>query len=679
VCGFCGFVGRGVDRAPLVSLLRRMTDQIAHRGPDDEGIWTDEQATVALGHRRLSILDLSASGHQPMASASGRYLIVFNGEVYNHAELRLALEADLRIASALSSELADGVRAATALPLVDGRGTVGWRGHSDTEVMLAAFERWGVEASLKRFVGMFAFAVWDRQERALFLARDRLGEKPLYFGWAGGVFLFGSELKALRAHSSWRGEVDRDALALLMRHNYIPGTYSIYREVRKLPPGTFLRLSWDQARLKELPEPVAYWSVHEALARGRSDPFQGNDQEAIGILDTLLRTSVASEMVADVPLGAFLSGGIDSSTVVALMQVQSARPVKTFTIGFHEPEYDEAEHAKAVAQYLGTEHTELYVSAREAMGVVPTLPQIYDEPFSDPSQIPTFLVSRLARQRVTVSLSGDGGDELFGGYGRYAVAQEVWGWVRRTPRPLRRAAAELLRRLPLMSVDILLGWLSPALGRYGRAGRISDKLRKAADLLLPQDERALYREVVSHWKQPNDFVLGGSEPTTVLSDGSSSFSDYDYLERMMAWDQLGYLPDDILVKVDRAAMAVSLETRVPILDHRVVEFAWRLPLSIKARHGESKWLLRQVLYRYVPKELVTRPKMGFAVPIDAWLRGPLRDWAEALLDTSRLQREGFFSPQPIRRKWGEHLSGQRNWQYHLWNVLMFQAWLETVG
>lgn len=642
MCGIAGIMGQPTTE--LTSSVRNMVASIRYRGPDDSGVWCDERLGIGLGHARLSILDLSPEGHQPMVSASGRYVIVFNGEVYNFAELRSELE-------------------------VAGQK---FRGHSDTEVMLAAFEEWGIEKAVPRFVGMFAFALWDRSDRVLTLARDRMGEKPLYYGWQGNTFLFGSELKALKAHSAFQCEIDRAALALMLRHNYIPAPYSIYKGIRKLLPGTYLSLSMGKSE----GETVRYWSVREVAERGQAQPFAGSDTEAGMALEAHLLESISLQMIADVPLGAFLSGGVDSSTVVALMQAQSSRPIKTFTIGFHEEGYDEAQHAKLVARHLGTEHTELYVMPKEAMNVIPRLPALYDEPFSDSSQIPTFLVSELARRHVTVSLSGDGGDELFGGYNRYFWATNIWrriGWV---PQPLRAALAGALTALPPSawnSVFRALARFLPVGWRYANPG---DKLHKLAEILAVRTPEEIYLGLVSHWKQPAEMVSGAHEPLTVLTDPAQWAGLSDFEQRMMYLDQMTYLPDDILAKVDRAAMGTSLETRVPFLDHRVVKFAWSLPLSMKIRHGQGKWLLRQVLYRHVPKELIERPKMGFGVPIDMWLRGPLKGWAEELLDEARLQREAYFDPRPIRMKWAEHLTGRRNWSYYLWDVLMFQAWNE---
>lgn len=670
MCGLSGFFMPAGLAANAGGVARRMADAITHRGPDDAGVWVDEAAGIALAHRRLSILDLSPAGHQPMASSSGRYVIAFNGEIYNHLDLR--------------AELAKVGSDETPRSQSPGGAARFWRGHSDTETLLAAFEAWGIEATLKKCVGMFALALWDRETRTLTLARDRLGEKPLYYGWQGEAFLFGSELKALRVHPAFRGEIDRDVLALYLRHNYVPAPYSIYRGIAKLPPGSWLTLAADtpvgapQADLLRgvLPVPSFYWRARDAAEAGVRGNL--NDATAINELDTLLRQAIGGQMVADVPLGAFLSGGIDSSTVVALMQAQSTRPVQTFTIGFHEAGYNEAEHAHAVAAHLGTEHTELYVTAEQVMAVIPRLPSLYDEPFADSSQIPTFLVSELARRHVTVSLSGDGGDELFGGYNRYLWASRIWrslGWA---PRPLRAALAGVLTSLPPAAWNSVFSGLSVFLPQRWRHANPGDKLHKLAGILAVRSPEEIYLALVSHWQQPASVVIGATEPATVLTDPKQWADVPDFESRMMYLDQMTYLPGDILTKVDRAAMGVSLETRVPLIDHRVMEFAWQLPLSMKIRDGQTKWLLRQVLYRHVPRELIERPKMGFGIPLDTWLRGPLRDWAEALLDEARLRQEGYFHPAPIRQKWAEHLSGQRNWAYHLWDVLMFQAWLESL-
>ena len=654
MCGIAGFLrSHAANTDEMSSWLTAMTDAILHRGPDDGGEWVDGGSSVGLGQRRLSIVDLSPAGHQPMVSGSGRYVMVFNGEIYNHMDCRASLATN-------------GV-------------TLAWRGHSDTETLLAGFDAWGIQPMIERCIGMFAFAVWDKQTRSLTLGRDRLGEKPLYYGWQGAgqqaTFLFGSELKALKAHPAFCAPIDRNALCLLMRHNYIPAPHSIYQGIAKLESGCLITVSLAQPEIMLL----RYWSAAAVAVAGSAAPFAGSPKQAVDALEVLLKSAVLQQMMADVPLGAFLSGGIDSSTVVALMQAQSSRPVKTFTIGFSEQGYNEAVHAKAVAKHLGTDHTELYVSPKQALDVIPRLPTLFCEPFSDSSQIPTFLVSQLARQQVTVSLSGDAGDELFCGYNRYLLANKVWQKISVLPTSSRRLAARGLTALSPSRWNALLGPVQGLLPGTLRLANLGDKLHKAAGVLESDNLDALYLGLVSHWDDPSSVVIGGTEPPTLLSGNAPALDGLDDIQRMMAMDALTYLSDDILVKVDRAGMGVSLEGRVPFLDHRVFEFAWTLPQSIKLRDGVGKWVLRQVLYRHVPKELIERPKMGFGVPIGDWLRGPLRDWAENLLDEARLQREGYFYPTLIRQKWAEHLSGLRNWEYHLWDVLMFQAWLEEAA
>jgi asparagine synthase (glutamine-hydrolysing) len=630
-----------------------MCDAIANRGPDEEGYWVDPESGIGFGHRRLSILDLSTAGHQPMVCHTGRYVIVFNGEIYNHLDLR--------------AELAKAGACGTVVG--------GWNGHSDTETLLAGFAAWGIKATVERCIGMFAFAVWDRKERVLTLGRDRLGEKPLYYGWQGqgekAYFLFGSELKALKAHPAFAAEINRDALCLLMRLSYIPAPHSIYCGIHKLQPGSLLTVSLERR------EPVteSYWSLTEVAVTGNCLPLVGSPEAMVDELETLLKSAVHQQMMADVPLGAFLSGGVDSSIVVALMQAQSDRPVKTFTIGFSEEGYNEALHAKAVARHIGTDHTEMYVTPQQALDVIPKLPALYCEPFADSSQIPTFLVSQLARQQVTVSLSGDAGDELFAGYNRYVLANNLWGKLSRLPGVVRSLGASGIRSLSPAAWNKVLGPAQSLMPQALSQANIGDKLHKGAGVLGAQSIEDLYLGLITHW-EPEGLVIGGKEPMTCLSGAQLPLPGLDAEQRMMALDSITYLPDDILVKVDRAAMGVSLEGRVPFLDHRVVEFAWRVPQSLKLRDGVGKWILRQVLYRYVPKELIERPKVGFGVPIDTWLRGPLRDWAETLLDENRLRRDGYFNPGPIRKKWVEHLSGKCNWQAQLWSVLMFQAWLE---
>lgn len=655
MCGFAGFLGgRWLDGGQEAELrLREMNSRISHRGPDSDGYWHDAISGIALGHRRLAIVDLSPAGHQPMLSADGRFIIAFNGEIYNHLSMRASLEKKTTISSQA------------------------WRGHSDTETLLAGFSEWGVKETIERCEGMFAIAVWDRKTSVLTLIRDRLGEKPLYYGWQGigcdSTFLFGSELKALKAHPTFAAEIDREALSLYMRHGYIPTPYSIYQGIRKLPAGTMLSISMDSRDS----EPRSYWSALQVASCGVLQPFKNTSHDLVNELDSLLSSSVKQQMVADVPIGAFLSGGVDSSTIVALMQAQSSQPVHTFTIGFHEAGYNEANHAKVVAKHLGTNHTELYVSSQQARDVIPRLPSLYCEPFSDSSQIPTFLVSQLARQYVSVSLTGDGGDELFAGYNRYVIGQKLWAKLSLLPVRLREEFAKIITGVSPQLWNNLLapiqGLLPPSLAQIS----IGDKLHKGAGVMAACSPSEFYQLITSHWSNSSELVIGATESSSLFPNANQHLEIDNFIHQMMALDALTFLPDDILTKLDRAAMAVSLETRLPLLDHRVVEFAWRIPLDYKLRNGVGKWLLRQVLYKYVPKKLIERPKMGFGVPIDIWLRGPLRDWAEELLSESRLKHEGYLNPMPIRQKWVEHLSGKRNWQAQLWNVLMFQAWLEA--
>jgi asparagine synthase (glutamine-hydrolysing) len=638
----CGLVGYWNKNGADASIVERMAMQIRYRGPDDGGVWLNKEGDLALAHRRLSIIDLSPAGHQPMISPCDRYILVYNGEIYNHQDLRAELE--------------------------DEGGHFDWRGHSDTETLLAGLRHWGVERTLKRLNGMFAFALWDNTERTLFLARDRMGEKPLYYGCSGGTFFFASELKSLKVHPRWKGDIDRNALTLYMRHSYVPTPWSIFKGISKLPPAHFVVV---REAGEVVSEPQRYWDLGQIATEGSADA-NGSPEELVAELDELLRDSIGRRMIADVPLGTFLSGGFDSSTVVALMQAQSTRPIKTFTIGFHEKGYNEAEHAKAVAKHLGTDHTQLYVTPEEAMAVIPRLSTIWDEPFSDSSQIPTLLVSELARKHVTVSLSGDGGDELFCGYSRYAQGYQIWQKMRPLPRLLRRALGSLLQALPGASLESLMR-IFPK--RY-QVPHLADRFLKLAEVIKEDSSELYYRRLVSHWMDPAMVVVGGAEPLTIFGTPERLPKLPGLREQMMYMDSLTYLPDDILVKVDRASMAVSLETRAPLLDHRVVEFSWRVPTTLKYRDGKAKWLLREVLYRYVPRQLMERPKMGFGVPIDAWLCGPLREWAEELLNEKRLLEEGFFDPVPIRKIWHEHVTGQRRWHYHLWDVLMFQAWRE---
>lgn len=638
MCGIVGFWGAGAQPG----LVEQMAARIAHRGPDGHGSWVDPEVGIALGHRRLSIIDLSPAGAQPMLSPCGDYVVNYNGEIYNHLDIREELERSGRAPN--------------------------WRGHSDTETLAAALSVWGVRESLERLNGMFALAIWRRSTRTLTLARDRMGEKPLYYGHNGSTFFFGSELKAFSPHPDWRPEIDRDALAAFLRHNYVPAPRSIYRGVSKLLPAHFIEIA-DPAG--PLPESAAYWDIvgaaRNGLATRNSQPV-GDIEDR---MDSLIRESVRMRMASDVPLGAFLSGGIDSSLIAAMMQAQSSSPVRTFTIGFAEAAYNEAHHARAVANHLGTDHTEMTVTPADALALVPQLPAIWDEPFADSSQIPTFLLSKLTRQHVTVSLSGDGGDELFGGYTRYVEGLRTWSALARLPRPARHGLAGLLAHYPRPIAAVANAILPARI----RGEHLADRLPKLAEVIRVDTEQDYYRGLVSHWREPDTIVRGACEPRGEAF-GQFSAPGATMVDRMMLTDMRTYLPDDILTKVDRASMAVSLEARVPFLDHRVVEAAWALPPTCKIRDNKGKQILRSLLDRYVPRSIMERPKMGFGVPIEFWLSGPLRDWADDLLSEDRLLREGFFDPAPIRALWDEHKQGRRRWHYTLWVVLMFQAWLD---
>ena len=644
MCGLAGFFDPGARMRDAPAVLRGMSDALAHRGPDQDGIHWDANCRVGFGHRRLSIQDLSVAGKQPMESASGRYVIAYNGEIYNCADFKDEL---VRLGAS-------------------------FRGTSDTEVMLAAFEQWGPVKSIERFVGMFAFALLDRTERRLHLVRDRVGIKPMYYGQVGNIFAFASELKGLLPAYSSSPRINRNALSLMLDRSYVPAPHSIYEGIYKLLPGSILTLAVDKPTMPT-PAIAQYWSAAEIAQHGLANPLAGSDTEAIEELDGLLRLAVRQRMLADVPLGAFLSGGVDSTAVVAMMQAQSSKPIRTFSIGFTESGYNEAGHAKLVAQHLGTDHTELYLTAEDALRVVPDLPTYFDEPFSDSSQIPTYLVSKLARQSVTVSLSGDGGDELFCGYSRYVAVTKIWSWLRYVPPPARHAFASLLAALASGNPEKSLARLGPMLNKYGKPGSVGDKLAKLARVITAQNRESLYSLFTG--SDAGRLVLGTSNaqlPTSGVLPAGSNYQSY-----MMLTDILTYLSDDILVKLDRASMAVSLEARVPILDHRVLAFAWRLPHSMKVRDNEAKWILRKVLDKYVPRQLVERPKTGFGVPIEAWLRGPLRGWADDLLNRKRLHDDGFLDADGVRKLWDEHQSGIRRWHEPLWAILMFQSWLRV--
>ena len=646
MCGLNGFL-TSVDANELdfVNVLHDCTNKIIHRGPDSDGYWVDKKNGIYLGHRRLSIVDLSPTGAQPMLSSDRRYTICLNGEIYNHLDLRNELLNENK--------------------------TIPWKGSSDTETLINCFEVWGIETTLLRTTGMFAFALWDSHTNELTIGRDRFGEKPLYYGWQGSTFFFSSELKSIRSNSLFKSEIDRNSLGLYVKYAYVPAPHSIYKDIYKLAPGSFLIVSLN---IRDS-EPSVYWSSLEKMADGYENPFKGSKDQAVEKLNNVLVDAVQKQMMADVPLGAFLSGGVDSSLVVAIMQSLSDKPIKTYTIGFEEDNYNEANHAKKVAEHIGTDHTELYVTEKDALNVIPKLPYIYDEPFADSSQIPTYLVSKLASESVTVSLSGDAADELFGGYNRYLLANNLWKKISIFPIGFRQIISKLLTSLSPQTYNSLFIILSFS-ASFNKQRNVGDKIHKLMGVITSSSFLELYDRIISSWYKPSSIVIGGGDLFAFKEAIPNQINNFDPISKMMAMDLISYLPDDILCKVDRAAMATSLETRVPFLDPSIMQFAWSLPLDYKIFGNKSKWVLREVLYKYVPKKLLDRPKMGFGVPIDTWLRGDLRDWAEKLLNEDRLLQEGYFNPQPIRKKWEEHLSGKRNWQHQLWVILMFQSWLE---
>ncbi len=648
MCGLTGFFDRSANLSEQegLSLLAKMGETIQHRGLDDHGEFYEPKHGVGISFRRLAILDTSPTGHQPMKSASGRFTMAYNGEIYNYKRL----EAEL-----LSQSL---------LPTL--------RGSSDTEIMLAAFEAWGIQESVQKFIGMFAIALWDHQENCLYLIRDRVGVKPMYYSWFGTTLVFGSELKALRCHPAFQAEIDRDSLAQFLQFSYVPSPHSIYKNVSKLPSGTILKINADG----NCEGPTPFWSFDQAASDGQTNRFSGSKEDAVTKLEELLTDCIGLRMIADVPLGAFLSGGVDSSLVVALMQAQSLIPVKTFSVGFQQGEYDEAVFAKEVAKHLGTDHIEHYVNDQDALDVVPLLPTMFDEPFGDPSQIPTYLVSKMARQHVTVSLSGDGGDELFGGYNRYSVARKLWRMNQKYPQKMRNILIATLKGLPPSTWESVYGlfrWAMPSRLRIKRIGERIDVLESA---LAAKSQMDLYERIMSHWDSPEATVIGASRLNPIGFEAQLFADTYEFSEAMMLTDMKTYMQEDVLAKVDRASMAVSLEAREPLLDHRLIEFALTLPPEMRTTRESSKQLLRSVLYRHVPKDLIERPKQGFAAPIGEWINGALRDWADKLLDKSLLENQGFLDPKPIQKMLKEHRSGKRNWQFALWNVLMFQAWLE---
>ena len=649
MCGITGFYSK--NSSTFDNAILKMNSAISHRGPDNSGLWQDKNSGIVFGHQRLSILDLSSAGNQPMLSNSERFIITYNGEIYNHLNIRNEIKKkNLNLK---------------------------WKSSTDTETLLEALELWGVEETLKKTVGMFAFALWDKKNRCLTLARDRIGEKPLYYGWQGSginkVFLFGSELKALKAHPEFTKDINHNAIALQLRHNYIPDPYSIYKNIFKLLPGHYLELTENDLKKNILTNPKIYWSLTKTAFYGKINQLTLSENNIQNNLEDLLKLSIKKQMISDVPLGAFLSGGIDSSIVVALMQSQSNNPIKTFTIGFSEHDYDEAKYAKKIAKHLHTEHTELYISSTEALDVIPKLPSIYDEPFSDSSQIPSFLLSQLTKKNVKVALSGDGGDELFCGYNRY-ISTENWSKkFSLLPIRLRKSLAFIIQSMSPNRWNQLIKFL-PGLNKNLNFGH---KMHKGASALEAKSLLDVYYILISQLQNPNDILIKGKELGTFFTEFRPELQKFNDHEKMMVLDLLSYLPNDILVKVDRSSMASSLETRVPFLDHELIEYAWKIPHSYKFRQGKGKRILRQILNNYVPKNLTERPKKGFGIPLDIWLRGPLKDWAENLLNEKKLSQQGYFNPLLIRNKWNEHISNKKNWHYSLWNVLMFQAWIES--
>lgn len=644
MCGFAGFLGaKNIRNKHLVhSILKKMNDRLIHRGPDSEGYWCNFDSEIFMSHRRLSIVDLSFSGTQPMISKSSEFTIVFNGEIYNHLEIRQEIK-----------KINPGIS---------------WKGTSDTETLLASLDFFGIENTLKRLTGMFSFALWSNKTKTLTLARDRIGEKPLYYGWQGSgmarSFLFGSELKALREHPSFENSINRNSVNLFMKYNNVPAPNSIYKNIYKLMPGNFLQISLANQEFKI----IQYWSLAQIASNAFNNPIFDTDNNIINNIESILKNTIKQQMIADVPIGAFLSGGIDSSSVVALMQNQSNQKINTFSIGFEEKNFDEAKNAMKIAKYLGTNHNELYVSSKEAMSIIPSLPIYYDEPFADSSQIPTFLVSRLAKKNVTVSLSGDGGDEVFGGYNRYYYADKYLNICNRLPGRLSNILKNFILGISVQTWSTIFSTLKIN-------NNFGEKLYKVAKIIEEKNFYRVYDFLISNWGNPESFVLG-TENNNIDSKYilDPPLQPYDSAIQLMILDMLNYLPNDILTKVDRASMGVSLETRLPFLNHELIEYMIRVPKKFKINNGIRKWALKKILNKYIPEKLVNRSKSGFAVPIDAWIRGPLREWTDSLINEKNIKSEGFLNYNEIDKKWKEHKSGKKNWHHELWAVLMFQSW-----
>lgn len=640
MCGIAGYITPVGNKKPLANAAEKMAAAISHRGPNDSGLWLDLNSGVALSHRRLSILDISKAGHQPMVSKNGRFVISYNGEIYNHKELRDCLRS------------------------------TDWNGESDTETLLEAISEWGIEKALNKIKGMFSFALWDKLNNSIILARDRFGEKPLYYGWVSGVLVFASELKAICAYPGWQPEINRDSLALYMRYGYVPMPYSIFNDIKKLIPGAYIKFKISESDLK-WPKPIEYWSLTSHVNKMELNSI--TDMDAVDEVEQIIKEAVGHQMLSDVPIGSFLSGGIDSSLIVALMQANSSARVKTFTIGFTEDGFNEAEYAKDIATYLGTEHTELYITGDKVRELIPKIAGVFDEPFGDSSAIPTYLVSYLAKQKVSVALSGDGGDELFGGYNRHIHGERLWLFISKIPKCIRANIAKIILSVAPNKWD-LVNLLVPS--RF-KINKIGIRIHKLATFLCVESKEDLYSNFISQQNETDSIVIGAKSILPINDFSGFNSKNITFSEQMMLQDSISYLPDDILVKVDRSAMANSLETRAPFLDHCLQEFIWKMPFNIKIRNNKGKWILRKVLSRYIPERYFDRPKQGFAIPIDEWLRGPLRSWASSLLDEKKLNYEGYIDAKIVMNKWHEHLSGQRNWGYWLWNVLMFQSWLEV--